>query len=97
VHQERECVSAPLAGELSGKVGINNRASVHDLDRGLKNVYAFEKERPLLFVENRKALICSHHKLIGFDLREVGVQRHIERHPLESESFAVNPGSTCRG
>ena len=57
--QQAECVSIHFAGEFHGVVGIDDRACVDRGDLRVEDVDAFEKERPLLFEEDRKALVCS--------------------------------------
>ena len=74
-HQKAEGVAAALAGEFGGHVGIDNCASVHALDWRPKNIDAFKKERAFLFKENREALVCGNHGLVGFDLGKVGIER----------------------
>src|ERR1051325_8093535 len=60
---------------------------MHRLQRRLKNIDAFEKERPLLFKEDWKALIRGDDGLIGFDLSKVGIDRHIESHRRRQSIF----------
>jgi hypothetical protein len=50
---------------------------VHDRDRRLENLDAFEEEGAALREEDREALVGRDDELIGFDLREVGVQGEV--------------------
>ena len=75
-HQTKR-VAPFLTGRLNCQIRIDNRARVHGRDRSLKNIDAFEKERSLLRKEDRKALISGYDELIGFDLREVGIDCQI--------------------
>jgi len=61
-------------------VRIDNRARVHDLQLRLKDFNALEKERPLLFKEDRKSLVRSYHSLVSFNLREVRVHGQVQGH-----------------
>src|SRR5205085_7181664 len=78
--QQAEGIAPGLAGQLDGVIGIDDRARVDGLNRRLKEVYAFEEERALFGEEDREALVGRDHWLIGFDLREVRVDREVERH-----------------
>src|SRR2546423_6995239 len=66
-------ISSAFARQLHGNIGIDNGARMDRLQRSLKNVQAFQKERALFLEEDREALIGSDNGLICFHLSEVGV------------------------
>src|SRR6185437_6254601 len=78
--QETEGIAAALPGQLYGGIRIDDRPRMHRLQWRLQDFDAFEKEWPLLFKENREALIGGDDSFVRLDLREVRVQGHIERH-----------------
>src|SRR5687768_10780382 len=51
---------------------------MENAERGLKDVLALEKKRPLLFEEDRKALVCSDDRCVRLDLGEVRIVRGVE-------------------
>jgi hypothetical protein len=53
---------------------------VHGRERRLKDVNAFEEEGALLLEEDGEALVGRDDGRVGLDLREVRVERHVERH-----------------
>src|SRR2546425_12127436 len=71
--EKPECIAPALAGKFRGPVGIYDRPRVHCAHWSLKNVNAFEKERTLFLKEDRETLIRGNYRLIGFDLREIGI------------------------
>ena len=60
-------------------IRINYRPRIKRLERGFKNIFAFEKERTLFLKEDRKTLICRDDRSVGLDLGIVGIDRGIER------------------
>ena len=76
---EAESIAAKFAGELDGHFRVDDGARMHDRERRLKNVYAFEEERAFLWKEDWKALISRDDCLIRFDLREVWIESEVER------------------
>src|ERR1051326_2098662 len=44
------------------------------IERGGEDVDALEKERPLLFKKNRKALIGGNHRFVRFNVGKIGIQ-----------------------
>ena len=53
---------------------------MHGLNRRLKNIDAFQKERPLLFKENWETLISGDNGLVGFHLSKIGIHRQVKSH-----------------
>ena len=96
VRREEEAVgvAAPLASELSGDVGVNDRARVDGGDERAEDVYAFEEERSLLFEEDREALVRRVDGRVGLDLCEVGVNGEVynsrRRHDKLRRQAGVN-------
>ena len=83
--EQAEGVAAALARQLDRELGVDNGARVHRRQRRLKNVDTFEEERALLLEEDREALVRGDNRLIGLDLREVGVVGEVE-HEVGGES-----------
>src|SRR6266852_1544999 len=87
--QKAEGVSSDLSRELRSNIGADDGAGVHGLKRGAEDVDALEKERTLLLKENREALIRGDHRLVGFHVGKIRIQR-------ESDSY-VRPDSILHG
>jgi hypothetical protein len=51
---------------------------VHHIQRQLEQINPFKEERALLLKENRKTLVGRHHRGIGFDLSEVGIDGQVD-------------------
>ena len=85
--QDAERVSALLARQFHGIIRIDDGAGVDRLYRGLKDVDAFEKKRPFFREEGRETLIGGDYRLIGFDLREIGIGGKIEGHRRGEPEF----------
>src|SRR5947209_16070905 len=56
-----------------------DRPRVRDLERCVEEVESFEEERPLLLKEDRETLVDRDLRNVGFDLREIGVDRRVDR------------------
>ena len=70
---------ADLAGRPHAPARRGDRPRVDRLDRGREQLHALEEERPLLGVEEREALVRRDLRHVRLDLREVGVDRRVER------------------
>ena len=70
---------AGLAGQLRAVARVDDGAGVHQVDRPaeLEDLRAFQKERPQLGEEQVEALVHLDLWPVRFDLREVGVERHV--------------------
>jgi hypothetical protein len=53
---------------------------VHDCDWCFEDINAFEKEWPLLGIENREPLIRSDNDLVGFNLGKVRIDGQVDGH-----------------
>ena len=78
VHHADRC-PADLPRELRAVEGVNDRARVHDGDRSgdSEDLGPLEKERTQLWEKQGESLIHFDLRLVGLDLREVGVERHV--------------------
>src|SRR6266508_1852312 len=76
--QQPEAVPPATPGQLERVIGIDYRAGMDGLQRRLKKIDALKKEGPLLFEEDRESLVGRDHRLVGFDLREIGLDRGVE-------------------
>src|SRR5262249_32743812 len=63
-----------------GEIRIDDGARMHGRNLRIENVDAFEEERTLFWKEDRKALVRRNDKLVGFNLRKVGIEREIQGH-----------------
>ena len=72
---------ADLPGELRPVARVDDRARVHEVDRGGRgeDLLALQEERPLLGIEEREALVHLDLRPVRLDLREVGVVGQVER------------------
>jgi hypothetical protein len=70
---------------------------VHYVQRKLKQVDAFEKEGTLLLKEDWESLVRRDDRRVGFDLREVRVNRKVNVEFAFSVYLAVNPRSNLIG
>src|SRR5262245_44698937 len=77
-HQQPEAVAPATPGQLERVIGIDYRAGMDGLQRRLKKIDALKKEGPLLFEEDRESLVGRDHRLVGFDLREIGIDCGVE-------------------
>ena len=91
-HAERR--PSLLAGHLHAVLGIDDGPRMDEGDRAtdLKDTGALEEERPELGVEEREPLVGFDLRLVGFHLREVGVQREVRRHVRGDAVLDVDPG-----
>src|SRR6266513_6033416 len=82
---------ADLAGAARAPARRIDVARVGDLQRRVEEVEAFEEERPLLREEDREAPVRRDLRDVRLDLREIGVERHVDglvlrRRPLHVET-----------
>ena len=90
----RRATSSLLAGQLHAVLRIDDGARVDEGHRAtdLEDAGALEEERAELGIEQREPLVGFDLRLVGFHLREVGVQREVRRHVRGDAVLDVDPG-----
>jgi hypothetical protein len=96
-HERAEDGPAALAGQLEGKIGVDDRARVHGLERALEEIDALQEERALLLEEERETLVRGHHGRVRLHLREVRVERHVQRGVRREAQLRRQPGIHVEG
>ena len=85
--------AAHFAGGARPPLGRGDGARVDDLERRLEQIRAFEKERPLFGIEQRELRVHAQLGHVGFELREVGPERGVERGAGPGGPFDIGPGA----
>ena len=88
-HQKSERILAYLSGQLGCEVRIDDRSRIERLKRRIESVFPFKKEWPLFVKEDRKSLIRRYNRCVCLDLREIRIDRRIERYVRRDRVFKV--------
>ena len=93
----REGRGAGLSRRAGTPARGRDRAGVDRLDGRVEQVDAFQKERPLLGIEECESRVHGELRDVGFDLGEVGVDRPVDREACARRPLHVDPGVELRG
>ena len=92
-HEERVGIRSLIAGGAHPPGGRVDAARVRGRDRRGQQIGSFEEERALLRKRQREAVVDVDLRHVGFDLREIGIERGVERQTRARAHLKSSPRS----